>query len=450
MKRFVLLAARVATPTELLENGFVVIEGGSVNEVGSGVPPATAIAVDLGDLLIAPGFVDVHVHGGGGTQVNCPTREEVETSVRSMARFHARHGTTALLATTVSDSPEALRVAVEGVAAVAAAPRGGPASGYPGPGRLSEDGRGAVVLGSHLEGPWIARSRAGAQFVPALRPPSVAELDDLVARGSGTVRLVTIAPELEGALDLIAAALAGGVVVSIGHTDADYATAKVAFDAGATHATHLFNAMAPMHHRRPGPIAAALGDERVSLEIIADGVHIHPALIALVATLAPERLVLVTDAIGAAGAPPGLHRLGPLEVLVTDGRAVLAGNAETVAGSVLTMDKAVELAVKVAHVPLLTALKAASLHPAKLLGEHRKGRLSPGADADLVVLDRQLGVVATVVGGQVAYDPTGLLSSLGDYAASSPAVSSPALSSPAAISAALSSPDEAVEPAPTP
>jgi len=450
VKRFVLLAARVATPTELLENGFVVIEGGSVNEVGSGVPPATAIAVDLGDLLIAPGFVDVHVHGGGGTQVNCPTREEVETSVRSMARFHARHGTTALLATTVSDSPEALRVAVEGVAAVAAAPRGGPASGYPGPGRLSEDGRGAVVLGSHLEGPWIARSRAGAQFVPALRPPSVAELDDLVARGSGTVRLVTIAPELEGALDLIAAALAGGVVVSIGHTDADYATAKVAFDAGATHATHLFNAMAPMHHRRPGPIAAALGDERVSLEIIADGVHIHPALIALVATLAPERLVLVTDAIGAAGAPPGLHRLGPLEVLVTDGRAVLASNAETVAGSVLTMDKAVELAVKVAHVPLLTALKAASLHPAKLLGEHRKGRLSPGADADLVVLDRQLGVVATVVGGQVAYDPTGLLSSLGDYAASSPAVSSPALSSPAAISAALSSPDEAVEPAPTP
>jgi N-acetylglucosamine-6-phosphate deacetylase len=276
--------------------------------------------------------------------------------------------------------------------------------------------------------------------VPALRPPSVAELDDLVARGSGTVRLVTIAPELEGALDLIAAALAGGVVVSIGHTDADYATAKVAFDAGATHATHLFNAMAPMHHRRPGPIAAALGDERVSLEIIADGVHIHPALIALVATLAPERLVLVTDAIGAAGAPPGLHRLGPLEVLVTDGRAVLAGDAETVAGSVLTMDKAVELAVKVANVPLLTALKAASLHPAKVLGEHRKGRLSPGADADLVVLDRQLGVVATVVGGHVVYDPTGLLSSLGAHAVSSPAVSSPAVSSP----------DEAVEPAPTP
>ncbi len=395
MTRLVLVAARVATPTELLEDGFVVIDGGSVSEVGVGAPPATATVVDLGDTLIAPGFVDVHVHGGGGAQVNCATREDVEESVRAMARFHACHGTTALLATTVSDSPEALRTAVEGIAAVAKAPQGGP---------------GAVVLGSHLEGPWIASSRAGAQYVPALRPPSIPELDDLVARGRGSVRLVTVAPELEGAIELIAAAVAAGVVVSIGHTDADYATAKLAFDAGASHATHLFNAMAPVHHRRPGPIAAALGDERVSLEIIADGVHIHPALIALVATLAPERLVLVTDAIGAAGAAPGLHRLGPLEVLVTDGRAVLAGNAETVAGSVLTMDKAVALAVDVARVPLLTALQAASLHPARVLGEHRKGRLSPGADADLVVLDGQFEVVATVVGGKVVHDPTGLLS----------------------------------------
>ena len=176
-----------------------------------------------------------------------------------MAQFHATHGTTALVATTVSDSPEALRTAVEGVAAVALVP-------------------GAAVLGSNLEGPWIARSRAGAQFPGALRPPSIAEFHDLVARSQGTLRLVTVAPELDGALKLITAARAAGVVVAIGHTDADYETATAAFEAGARHATHLFNAMAPIHHRRPGPVTATLADDRVYLEIIADGIHIHPAV----------------------------------------------------------------------------------------------------------------------------------------------------------------------------
>ena len=150
----------------------------------------------------------------------------------------------------------------------------------------------------------------------------------------------------------------------------------------------------------------------MSLEIIADGVHIHPALISLVATLAPDRLVLVTDAIGATGTPPGRHRLGPLEVLVRDGRAVLAGHQETAAGSVLTMDRAVALTVQVAGVPLLTALQAASLHPANVLGEQRKGRLVPGADADMVVLDNTLSLMATIVGGRVVHDPNGILAAL--------------------------------------
>jgi N-acetylglucosamine-6-phosphate deacetylase len=307
-----------------------------------------------------------------------------------MARFHARHGTTALVATTVSDSPKALRAAVQGIAAVAAEP-------------------GTTVVGSHLEGPWIAPSRAGAQFPGALRPPSVGDLTDLVACAQGTLRLVTLAPELGGAPELIAAALRAGVVVSIGPPDADYAAAAAAFEAGARHVTHLFNAMTPIHHRRPGPVAAALADDRVSFEVIADGVHVHPALISLVAALAPGRLVLVTDAIGATGTTPGRHRLGPLEVMVEGGRAVLADHPATVAGSVLTMDRALAMAVRDAGVPLLTALSAASLHPADVLGETRKGRLGPGCDADMVLLDRDLSAVATIVGGRVAHDPAGAL-----------------------------------------
>ncbi|MGH9107284.1 MAG: N-acetylglucosamine-6-phosphate deacetylase, partial [Acidimicrobiales bacterium] len=398
MSGFILSCSRLATPTEMLEDGFVVVDGSSVAEVGRGTPPVSMFPlVDLGDVLVAPGFIDVHVHGGGGSEVNCATREEVEASVRKLVRFHAGHGTTALVATTVSDSPEALRTAVEAVAAVTEGQRSG-------------------VLGTHLEGPWISPRRAGAQFPGALRPPSTAELADLVSRGRGTLRLITMAPELEGALEVIAAARAAGIVVSIGHTDADYETARAAFDAGARHATHLFSAMAPIHHRRPGPVAAALADDRVFLEIIADGVHIHPALISLVAALAPERLVLMTDAIGATGTPPGRHRLGRQEVLVSESRAVLADHQETLAGSVLTMDRAVKIAVGTSGVPLLTALRAASLHPAMVLGERRKGRLERGADADIVVLDEDMAVVATVVGGRVAHDPRGALAPLSSAA----------------------------------
>jgi N-acetylglucosamine-6-phosphate deacetylase len=387
---FTLRCARLATPIELIEDGFLVVEDSSVLDVGRGRPASGSRVVDLGDVLVAPGFVDVHVHGGGGYEVNCATRDQVEASVWKMASFHRRHGTTALVATTVSDSPEALRAAIEGVASVATSP-------------------GSGVLGSNLEGPWISPSRAGAQFPGALRLPDAADLEDLLARARGTLRMLTLAPELDGALEVIAAARDAGVVVSIGHTDADYEIARAAFDAGATHVTHLFNAMAPIHHRRPGPVAAALADPRVCLEIIADGVHIHPALISLVAAVAPGRLVLVTDAIGATGTGPGRHRLGPQEVFVSDGRAVLADHEETVAGSVLTMDRAVKVAVTTAHVPLLTALQAASLRPATVLGERLKGHLEPGCDADLVVLDRDLAVLATILGGRVAYDPHGVL-----------------------------------------
>lgn len=391
---FVLQAAQVATPTELLEDAFVAVEGASVREVGCGRPPGgRSVRIELGDVLLAPGFVDLHVHGGGGCDVNRSSPSEAAEAAREVARYHARHGTTALLATTVSDTPEVLRAAVEGIAQVA-----------------SE--RCSGVLGTNLEGPWLSRVRAGAQSPEALRPPTVRELDDLLDLARGTLRLLTLAPELPGAMDVVAAARSAGVTVSIGHTDADFATAKAAFDAGARHVTHLFNGMPPFHHRKPGPAGAALDDPRVFVELVCDGVHVHPAVISLVARLVPERLALVTDAIGPAGAAPGRYKLGPIEILVSEERAELADGSGTIAGSVLTMDKAVGFAVKRASVPLLNALQAASTNPAAVLGEKRKGHLAPGADADLVVLDQDLRAVATVVGGRVAHDPRGLLAPL--------------------------------------
>jgi N-acetylglucosamine-6-phosphate deacetylase len=391
MRRFVLVADRVATPYELLSDGFVVVEGASVREVGRGRPPANGgPVVELGGLLVAPGFIDLHVHGGGGHDVNRPTPEEVAQAARSVAAFHASHGTTSLVATTVSDSHEVLLSAVQGIAEVSEEPSSG-------------------VLGTNLEGPYISRVRAGAQYPSALRLPSKPEFSQLLDKARGTLRLITVAPELPGALEVIRTAAAAGVVASIGHTDADYAAAAAAFDAGARHVTHLFNAMPSLHHRRPGPAGAALGDPRVSVELVSDGVHVHPAVISLVANLAAERLVLVTDAIGPAGAPPGRYHLGPVEVLVSEDRSVLADGSGTVAGSVLTMDKAVSFAVRKAGVPLLVALQAASYNPASVLGEKRKGRLAPGADADLVVLSTDLHALATVRGGRVVHDPRKLL-----------------------------------------
>ncbi len=399
MSGYVLHVGRLAAPGGVLDDAYLVVEQGRLVSTGTGAPPGTdGPVVDLPGLLAAPGFIDVHVHGGGGFEVNRPTVAEVSRSVVGMARFHVAHGTTALLATTVSDSAEALLTAVEGVADVVLSPDG--------------PGAGAQVLGSHLEGPWIAPSRAGAQYPAAIRPPSVSELSSLVARSRGTVRLVTLAPEVPGATEVVRAAASAGVVVSIGHTDADADAARAAFDAGARHVTHLFNAMPPVHHRRPGPVPVALADDRVFVELIADGVHVHPTVISVVAAAAPDRLVLITDAIGATGAGPGRYRLGPLEVLVERDRAVLADHPETVAGSVLTMDRAVAFAVNSAGVPLEVALPAASLHPATVLGETAKGRLAPGADADIVLLDEDLGVAGTIVAGRVAHDPGGLLASL--------------------------------------
>ncbi|MGD0082537.1 MAG: N-acetylglucosamine-6-phosphate deacetylase [Acidimicrobiales bacterium] len=398
---YVLTAGSVATPEAVLSPGYVAVRGGVITLVGEGRPGDNlpGPAIDLGSRIVAPGYFDVHVHGGDGAQVNGDDVAGVVASVERIARFHARHGTTSMLATTVSDSPDRLRTTVEGVAEVV------------GGGGVSD---GATIRGVHLEGPWIARARMGAQNPDSLRLPDVAELRSLVAASGGCVRMVTVAPELRGSHELIAEAIRAGIRVAVGHTDADYETTLAAIEAGARHATHLFNAMAPPHHRRPGAVTALLLDDRVTLEVVADLQHVHPAALALAARCAPRRLVAVSDAVPAAGLEPGNYEIGRLEVSVQADRVTLASDPATLAGSVLTMDAAVRNLFTVVGMPLDAALAAASATPAAAagLGDSGLGHLRAGAPADLVVLEPDLSVVATIVAGRAVFDRQSCLSEI--------------------------------------
>jgi N-acetylglucosamine-6-phosphate deacetylase len=393
-ERLVLHAARVLTPQRVLEPGWVAITAGRVSDVGAGAGPAPKAGpvVDLGVHTLVPGFIDTHVHGGGGAQVNTGSAEQTHRAVSRLAGFHARHGTTALVATTVSDDPTRLRASLAGIAAATAPTEGA-----------------AEVLGAHLEGPWIAPARAGAHPHRWLAIPDRNTFDELAAASDGALRLVTLAPELPGALPLARHAIAAGVRCAFGHTDADYDTTRAAIDAGVHRATHLFNAMPSLHHRAPGPIAAALEHPEVTVELIADGIHTHPAMLGLAARAAGTRASLVTDATSAAGLPDGRHDLAGQTVDVTEGRVSLAAEPGTLAGSTLTMDRALSTLVTQAGIPLPQALAAATLAPAAALNLPHKGHLEPGADADAVVLDAEMTVRAVLTHGHAAHDPENLL-----------------------------------------
>ena len=357
----VLAAGALALPTGIVVDGWVVVDGERVLATGTGEPPERPSWSLPG--LVVPGFVDVHVHGGGGASFDGGDPEAVGTAVRT----HLAHGTTTVVASLVTDS-------VDGLAASCAALAG-----------LADDG---VVGGIHLEGPWLSRRRAGAHEPSLLVPPTLEAVDRLVAAARGHLRMVTIAPELPGALVVIPELVAAGVVVAIGHTDATYAETRAALEAGATAGTHLFNAMPPLHHREPGPVAALL-ESSAHLELVADGVHVHPAVLAL--AWRAGRTALVTDAMAAAGADDGDYHLGALTVEVRDGTARLASNG-AIAGSTATLAASLRLAISAAGIPLPEALAAVSATPAAMLGLPDVGRIEPGAWADLVELSDDLEV----------------------------------------------------------
>ncbi|MER7151734.1 N-acetylglucosamine-6-phosphate deacetylase [Streptomyces lydicus] len=391
-RRTVLAGARIARPSGVVGSGRITVEGGRIAGVHSrDVDPVeggdAAGVVDLTGHLIVPGFVDMHVHGGGGGSFSSADPGECMTVVET----HRRRGTTSMVASTVT-------------------------------GELTELARQAAVLaelvqqgelaGIHFEGPFISPQRCGAHQPGLLRDPDPVDVRKLVDAAHGTAVMMTVAPELPGGLASVRLLAEAGVIAAIGHTDSSYDATREAIDAGATVATHLFNAMPPLGHRAPGPVAALLEDERITVELINDGTHLHPAVLQLaVREAGAGRVAFITDAMGAAGMSDGMYPLGPMRVEVRDGVARISEGptAGSIAGSTLTLDRAFKRAVTLDGLTVDQAVQVLSANPARLLGiDDRVGSLEVGKDADLVVLDAAWDVVGVMRRGEWVVRPRGV------------------------------------------
>lgn len=364
-----LAGRRLVTPEGVLD-GWIRIAGTRIAEVGTG--PAPGGVTDLGDQWVVPGFVDIHCHGGGGGSFTSIELDQAHATVRT----HRAHGTTTMLASLVTAPVPDLCKQISAL------------------GELVSDG---LLAGVHLEGPFLAAARCGAHDPALLRAPDARSVEQLLS--AGAVRMVTLAPELDHAIGAIRTLVDHGVIAAVGHTDAVLDQVVPAIDAGATVATHLFNGMRPLHHREPGPIAALLSDERVTVELICDLVHLHPAAVRLAADHAGRgRTVLVTDAISATAAGDGTYELGKLPVTVADGVPTLADGS--LAGSTLTMDAAFRNLVTGCGLGIEDAVAATSTRPAELLGmADQVGALRAGLAADLVTLDEDLRLRAVMKDG---------------------------------------------------
>lgn len=375
--------ARIITPDQEIASGSVLIEGSEVGAVGAGLaPPDGAETIDLSGLTLAPGFIDLHVHGGGGFSLMTASAQEV----RSYAVWAPGTGVTSFLATICGSTLE------EGLAFIRAAVQA-----------AADPPAGANLLGINLEGPFVNSARRGALPPSWPLPPDPRAFDGIAQAAAGRLVVMTVAPELAGADALIRTASARGVRVSVGHTDADYATARKAFQAGASQVTHAFNAMRPFHHREPGPVLAALDSPGVTVEVIADGVHLHPSVAALlVRAFGPERIALVTDGVTPAGLAGGSLRIGKETARLQDGRVQLPDG--TIAGGAATMDAIVRNAVQWGCASLPEAVRMAATTPAAAIGlDKRKGRIAPGYDADLVALDAGLRPVMAWAMGRLVF-----------------------------------------------
>jgi len=378
----ILRPARAVLPGGVVDHPSISLVGGRIAEAA----PAGATVVDLPGLTLLPGFLDLHVHGAAGRDF----MDASPDAIRAICRLHARHGTTGLLATTMTQS----RARIDAALACARDAAQGGAGWCP---------DGAQVLGIHLEGPYISPEKPGAQPAGHVRDHVPGEFDDWLRIADGTLRRITLAPERPGADTLLQACRAAGIVVSLGHTDADSGCVRATLDNGPCDATHCFNAMNGIHHRRPGPIPVFLTHPSAAIELICDGFHVAPEVVALaVAARGTERTIAITDAMAGAGAGDGIYDLGGNRVTVAGGKALLDDG--TLAGSVLTMDRAAANLRTWCGLDWSAIARLTSTNAADRMGWPAKGRIAPGCDADLVAVDDAMRVHATWVAGRPIED----------------------------------------------
>lgn len=381
MTAHVIHSARLVSEGRILHNGWVRFEDDTIAEVGTGDDWRISVAGDQPDAVtdadgawVTPGFVDIHTHGGGGASF-----DDGEDAIRTGMALHQKHGTTRFVLSLVTAPVDDLAVRVAGIAAM-----------------MQDDRR---ILGSHLEGPFLDARHKGAHDPALLRQATPSDVELLLGAANGTLRQITLAPEQPGGLDAVRAFSDAGVAVAVGHTAADYAQTLAAFDAGASILTHAFNGMDGIHHRAPGPVAAATHTAGVTLEIVNDGVHIHPEVVRMAFASAPGRMALITDAMAAAGSNDGDYILGSLAVQVRDGVARLADGG-SIAGSTLTLDDALRRAVTEVGIPVEDAVLALTETPATAVGRGGDlGRLAAGYAADAVLLDDDFRVLQVFTAG---------------------------------------------------
>ncbi|MDT8066802.1 MAG: N-acetylglucosamine-6-phosphate deacetylase [Terriglobia bacterium] len=383
-------AAELLSSTGQISSPVILVEDGVITKLG----PASAVEIpgnaalrEFSGAVLAPGFIDIHIHGSAGYDVMQGDQKGLE----KMASFLAQRGVTSFLATTVTAETPVLLASIE---------------------RLAEqihnwhsETAAAVPFGIHMEGPWISKARCGVHPTSAIENPTLEMFDRYYRAANGHLRLITIAPELPGATELIREAVKRGVRISLGHTDGLQKDADAAIEAGATHATHTFNAMRPLNHREPGVVGRVLASEAMSAEIIADGIHVDQTVVELfLRCKGVERSVLVTDAISASGMPDGKYKLGTFEVTVQGSRCEFGGK---LAGSVLTLEGAVQNVMRFSGWGIEDAVRLVTANPARVIGESGRGALTAGNRADITVLSRKGEVIECFAAGIPAIGKSG-------------------------------------------